>query len=374
MSYFDYAATTPMDPRLFETWQKYSQLPLNPSSVHQNGQKARRLLENARERIAASIDLENPQNILFTSGATESANLALRGLLGSKTEEKPVILTSKLEHSCIDETIEDIEKNELADVVYLPVKADGHIDLLPVEQSPQIFCAMHANNETGVIQDIRKLKTYHEKVGGYWICDGSQSVGKIPVSVKTIGCDAFLISAHKFYGPLGIGCIAGKAVEKLRPQITGGPQEDNRRAGTQAVALALCFAEALEIAVSEMTERTKRLDDLEAYLLAKLKALERECKVNGGEPKLSGFLNISFPGHEGIDVVIAMDQMQCSVSPGSACSTGVVAVSPVLKAMYPDDEERAAGGVRISMSHNTTEAEIDHLVQSLSKIVVPLQK
>lgn len=369
-NYFDFAATTPLDPRLVEIWKEYSALPLNPSSIHQSGQKARRLLETARERIAEALDADAPSDILFTSGATESANLALRGLV-QMTSEKKRVVTSALEHSCISETLEALEKEKLIEVTEFSLTESGFIEYPQHHVGADIFCLMHANNETGTIQNTQRAKAFRDESKSLWVCDVSQSIGKLPVSLKAIDADLFLISAHKFYGPPGIGCLAGPGLKKLRPQIVGGPQEDNRRAGTQAVALALCFAEALEFAQKELHERTLKLDKLEAIFLDELKNNSVPFLRNGETPRLPGFINLSFQDREGVDLVIALDQMGFQVSPGSACSTGVVAVSPVLAAMFPSDELRAAGGLRVTLSHHTTEDEVIQLAQAITKILTP---
>lgn len=371
MPYFDYAATTPLDPRVAELFLELSSQALNPSSLHQSGQKARRLLEAARQSIASNIGLHDPTTLIFTASATESANLALRGLC--KPHEKTLIASSANEHSCISETLEVLQKEELAEVISWPVNEVGQMQF-PLEPTTGLtaFCMMHVNNETGVIQYVAQAKDYKDRTNSRWICDLSQSLGKIPVNVSELGADLVLLSAHKIYGPHGIGCLAGPAVPKLRPMIVGGPQEDNRRAGTQGVALAACFAKALELAIDEQQKRRAQLVELEELFFKELAVTGIEFVLNGSQTnRLPGFFNLSFGNREGIDVVIALDQRGAQVSPGAACSTGVVAVSPVLRAMFPKDSVRAAGGVRISMSHKTTAEEVLTLVREIASICRP---
>ncbi len=368
MPYLDYAATTPIDSRILPLLQELSSQPLNPSSLHQSGQKARRLLENARQSIAANIGLHDPSTIVFTSTATESANLALRGLCNPAT--KRVVASSTNEHSCISETLEALEKEALIELNHFPVNEDG-IMCFPTEPVPHLFafCMMHVNNETGVIQSVAKAKEFKAKSNTHWVCDLSQSLGKLPVQVDEMGADLVLLSGHKIYGPPGIACLAGPMVPKLRPIIIGGPQEDNRRAGTPGVALAVCFAKALEFSLQDQQQRKTTLIQLEQTLLNLLGAMGLQFRLNGSNTeRVPGFINISVEGHEGIDLVIALDQQGIQVSPGAACSTGVVAVSPVLKGMFPQDVKRAAGGVRISMSHQTTPEDVRTFVEGLSAI------
>lgn len=369
MPYFDYAATTPLDPRIAPLLQELSSQPLNPSSLHQSGQKARRLLEAARASIAQHIGLHDPTQIIFTSSATESANLALRGLCSGNGE--PVkIASSTNEHSCISETLESLEKEGLIELEIWPVNEEGKMQF-PQQPVPQLkaFCMMHVNNETGVLQPVEQAKAFREKSSALWVCDASQSLGKIPIELNQLGADLLLLSGHKIYGPAGIACLAGPAVAKLRPLIIGGPQEDNRRAGTPSVALAVCFAKALELAVEEQQLRREKLLQLEKYFFEALHETGLQYNLNGSQKdRVAGFFNISLPNREGIDLVIALDQRGVHVSPGAACSTGVVAVSPVLKGMFPADVSRAAGGVRITLSHLTTTDEVARLVKELASI------
>ncbi len=364
--YFDYAATTPLDERLVPLLREHLLSPLNPSSTHSAGQKARRLLEDARERFAGLLGFTSPDHVVFTSGATEAANLALRGL--AQAVPQPLrIATSEIEHSCIHDTVEDLEKLSLASVITLPVTEAGRT-VPNSDNGTDLLCLMHSNNETGVLQDMEAARRFCSAENALWLCDASQSIGKVHFDAKKTGADLVVLSSHKVYGPVGAGALAGPAVARLRPQITGGPQEDEHRAGTQPVALILAFVRAVELAVEELHQRHRHLQNLESAFLRGLKKSATPFEINGEEPRIPGFLNLSFPGIEAADAVIALDQAGVRVSPGSACSTGVVAVSPVLAAMFPDKPERASGGIRVTFGAPTTEKDVASLVDAVSRL------
>jgi len=376
--YFDHAATTPMDERLLPILAEHLREPLNPSSIHRDGQRARRLLEDARTRLAAALGVGNPRDIVFTSGATEAANLALRGLAVPGRGPLRIAL-SALEHACVHDTTEALAKDGVAELARLPVTKDGRVRLIDEDEdadaertnsaSASVLCLMHSNNETGVVQDVAAAHRFRDaRPGCVWLCDASQSLGKVAVRCDDIGADLFVLSAHKLHGPPGIGCLAGPAVSRLRAQMAGGPQEDERRAGTQAVALALAFARAAELAVGELDARSRHLLSLEATLLGRLAALGVPFARNGEAPLLPGFLNISLDGVAATDGVIALDAAGFRTSPGSACSTGVVAVSRVLAAMHPDDPQRAAGGIRITFGKDTREADVVALADAIGRL------
>ena len=366
-AYFDYAATTPIDPRVAEGLHADMAEALNPSSTHQPGQRARRLLEDARERLAALIEAQ-PGDIVFTSGATEAANLALRGLADAPGEMLRAA-SSGIEHSCVHHTLRALAQSGRARIESFPVGENGRAQIRDSAPALDMICVMHSNNETGVLQDIAAVRQRRESAGGLWLCDASQSLGKVPVSLEEIGADLLILSAHKVYGPVGIGCLAGPAVHRLVPQITGGHQENERRAGTPAVALARAFVHAAELAEARREQASARLRSLEQRLLTGLADRGIAFERNGAGEILPGFLNLSFRGFDGADLAIALDQRGIDVSPGAACSTGVVSVSPVLEAMFPLDRERAAAGLRITMGRHSTDAEVDRLLSALESLV-----
>lgn len=369
MPYFDHAATTPVDPRALAEFARLAPEALNASSIHAAGQRARRLLDGCRERLAAAMRLPDAADIVFTSGATEAANFALRGL--AARGPRPLrVATSAIEHSCVRDTLGVLAAQGAVDLVELPVGEDGRARLEPARLAAvHLLCLMHGNNETGVIQDVAAAR--ERRAGGrfLWLCDASQSLGKVPLDLGALEADLVILSSHKIYGPAGVGCLAGPGLGQLVPQITGGPQEDERRAGTQPVALVAAFVRAAELAVEELDARRAHLLALEEHFLAALRELGVAFQLNGAAERLPGFLNLSFAGFEAVDVVIALDQAGHCVSPGSACSTGVVAVSPVLSAMFGNETARAAGGVRITFGKDTTEPEVTALAGDLAAVV-----
>ncbi|MDK2973145.1 MAG: cysteine desulfurase [Candidatus Sumerlaeota bacterium] len=371
MAYFDHAATTPLDPRVRDVMLEHAGEPLNPSSIHQPGQRARRLLDQARGQLAAAVGLGDAGQVCFTSGATEAANLALRGLATGNTGGPLHVVTSALEHSCVRETLEHLAETGRVVLHLLPVGGDGRAvlddDAIPMQAG--LLCLMHANNETGVVQDVAAARALARRRGIPWLCDACQTLGKEPLVLDDLGADLVILSAHKAYGPVGIGCLAGPGLGRLVPQITGGAQEEERRAGTPSVPLARAFAAAAELAVAELGQRREHLAALEEEFLACLARAGAPHRLNGTAPRLPGFLNLSFPGRDAVDMVIALDQHGESASPGSACSTGVVAASPVLAAMYPDDAERAAGGVRFTFGRQTTRQEVATLAETIVSIL-----
>ncbi|MDX1971260.1 MAG: aminotransferase class V-fold PLP-dependent enzyme [Candidatus Sumerlaeia bacterium] len=370
-AYLDYAATTPMDSRVLSILSEYGRLALNPNSLHQAGQKARRHLERSREMIAELLGLGNASEVLFTSSATESANWILRGL--KRGTETLHVSASQLEHSCITDTLEVLEKQEQCVWQHWSSNEGGQV-VIPEAHNAQadVYCLMTVNNETGIRQPLDRFREWKRENSEHsiWVADCTQSAGK---ELHPTDADLAFFASHKIYGPPGIACVAGKGIRKLEPMLLGGPQEDNKRAGTPPVALAIAFAEALKLMVTEKEERKAHVREMETFFLSRVfdRLGEEFVKLNGDDSlRMRGIMNLSFAGFEGTDLVIALDQRGVQVSPGAACSTGVVSVSPILKAMYPSDSARAAGGVRFCFSHLTTKEEVSWAVDQLCAILL----
>jgi cysteine desulfurase len=370
--YFDYAATAPMCDEAADELERWRGVALNPSSIHQSGQRARRLLEEARDRLAGLLAVPSSE-VIFTGSATESANLALRGLLAATSRgpaRSRMVLTSAIEHSCVRETLEHLAGQGGISIRKMRVLESGQaVPEWEQDQGPlDLLCLMHANNETGVVQDHGAALRLVEQTGCAWLCDASQSLGKVPVRLPDLGAGLLIGSSHKVGGPLGIALLAGPAVNQLTAQIVGGGQEDGRRGGTPAVALARAFAAAAAAAVARQEAEAERLRTLEEQFLGRLSLLEVSWWLNGRGERLPGFLNLSIPGLEAVEAAIALDAAGYRVSPGSACSTGVVEVSPVLRAMFPDDEPRARAGLRITMGRETTPEAVIGLAAELARV------
>jgi cysteine desulfurase len=368
-NYFDHAATSPMCDAAVEELSQWRGVALNPSSIHQTGQGARRLLEEAREQLAALLGLP-PSQVVFTGSATESANLALRGTLSPQSNaprRRRVVLSAVIEHSCIVETLDTLVHRGEIEVRPMPVTESGHALPHWEEDGPlDMVCLMHANNETGVLQDTVAARATATTAACPLLCDASQSFGKVPCA--NLGADLLIAASHKIGGPPGIALLAGPGIRALSPQVTGGGQEDGLRGGTPAVALARAFAAAAQAAHDAMERETARLQGLEQLLFARLTAEGVRWQLNGGGARLPGFLNLSVEGLEAVETVIALDAAGFCLSPGSACSTGVVAVSPVLTAMFPGDEARAKGGIRLSMGPANTAQSVIGLAAELGRI------
>jgi cysteine desulfurase len=366
--YLDHAATAPIDPRVAAVVAAHWGDPLNASSVHRAGQRARARLEEARARIAALLGV-HVDHVIFTSGATESNNLALRGWAAARPAA-PVAL-SPLEHSCIRETVADLAARGALAPISLPVASDGRAALPPAGWDG-LLCLMAVQNETGVVQDLDAARAWRleRPAARGWLCDIAQAIPAL-TAVDWRGADFLSLSAHKIGGPPGIGILAGPGVAGIAPQITGGPQEGEHRAGTQPVALALGMAEALHLAFEERAARIASLAALEDRLLAGLRARAVPFHLNGADAprRAPGFLNISLPGRPAPDMVIALDMAGFCTSAGAACATGVMEPSPALRAMFPHNLDRAATALRITPGPTTDPAAIDQLAAEIARLM-----
>lgn len=368
MIHLDAAATAPTDPAIAERVREWLSMPANASSVHRAGQKARALLEEARERIAAALDAE-PSWVLFTSGASEANNLAIRGLADARRGSPLDALSSPLEHSCVRETVAALAAAGRLEPHRMRVCEAGRAQV-PLEcPRAELLCLLAVQNETGVVQELESARLLRSTQPSLrWLCDATQAIGRVPFSMRAVGADFVTFSSHKLGGPPGVGALVSPRLSELVPQITGGPQEHERRAGTQPVALCAGFALAVDRAVAERERAATALLALEERLLARLAALGVEFRRNGGEPRAPGFLNLSFPKLTGADLVIALDARGFATSAGAACATGVMESSPALRAMYPNDAERALGAVRITPSPQTPIDAMDSLAEALGEI------
>lgn len=368
--YLDNNATTPMLPAVWEAMQPYfSDSFGNPASSHRDGQKARQGLEDARERIAFLLGA-HADEVVFTSGATEANNLAIFGqasLARERGEESAHIISSPIEHPCVTEPIQELAKRGFTHSA-LPVNKEGIVsaeavpDLL--QPDTRLVAVMLANHETGAIQPVEAVARRLEGRSPLH-CDAAAAAGKMKIDFHALGTTTMTISAHKFHGPKGIGALLLRRNTKLRGQLFGGHQQQGRRPGTEPVPLAVGMACALELAMHELTERTNRVSRLRHVLLENLRSAE-PIVVNG--PHTSGIphtLNISFPGCRADVLLMKLDLAGISCSTGSACSSGSLLPSPVLKAMgVPDDVLRSA--MRFSVSHLLSENDVANAGQTIA--------
>lgn len=362
--YFDNAASTKMREEvldyLIETSNKYY---ANPSSVHELGRQSRVLLEKARSTVANLLNVKS-QDIIFTSGATESNNLAIRGLI-SKSKKKEIV-TSSIEHSSVLNLMKQLE-NEGYKVHYTKVLTNGSIDIedfkKKINRNTCLVSIMAVNNETGTRQPIDKVAEIIKDKDIYFHVDAAQLMGKQEIDPYLLGIDSMTGSAHKFYGPKGVGILYLKDDIEIQKQIFGGPQERNKRAGTENLNSILATSRALEIAYKNMDKENKYLKELSDYLLSKL---NDNFGING-ENRIPSILNIQIKNKNIKTLVPLLDMKGIMISAGSACMSGSISASKVLLNMGLSELE-AQSSIRVSFGIHNTKEEIDYFVDCLEKL------
>jgi cysteine desulfurase len=375
--YLDHNATTPLHPDVFDQMMAVLRDDYgNPSSVHFFGQRTKALVDNARSAVAALIGAD-PTELVFTSGGTESDNFAVRGVAeATEVSGRRHLVASAIEHEAVLNTLKALAKKGWRTTL-LPVDQTGVVspDALrsAITRETAIVSVMHANNEVGTIQRIAELAEITRAHGAVMHTDAVQSAGKIPVDVKTLGVDVLSISAHKMNGPKGIGAIWMRRGLRLVPVLTGGRHERSRRAGTENVAGIVGFGVAAGVAKKKLPEDAVRLGDLRDRLERGVLQRVPGAAVNGsGSPRVPNTTNISFERVEAESLLIALDLAGIAVSTGSACSSGTLEPSHVLRAMgFPP--HRTQNSIRFSLGMGNTEAEVDRVVEVLPGIVEKLR-
>ena len=368
--YLDSNATTPMRPEVLAAMiPVFTEHFGNASSIHWFGQNAKALIDDARQQVARLIGAETSE-IVFVSGGTEADNFAIRGIKGGH------IITSKIEHHAVMHTCRDLEKQGY-EVTWLPVSHDGLVDPEDVRKAIRpnttLISIMHANNEIGTVQPIEEIGKIAAEADVYFHSDGVQSTGKIPVDVRKLGVDLYSMSAHKIHGPKGVGALFVKKGTTLKPMLTGGGHERNRRSGTENVAAIAGFGEAARLAREGLVNDMTRTGELRDRLEAELKSQIDFIHVNGeNAPRLPNTSNIMVDYAEGEGLVISLDLKGVAVSTGSACSSGSLEPSHVLTAIGKTPDE-AHGSLRFSLSSMTTDEDIDYVVGVLPGIVERLR-
>ena len=374
--YLDHSATTPIAPEVIEAMTPHFQNTYgNASSVHGFGRKARAVLEESRDSIAAQLSAR-PDEVFFTSGGTESDNHAVKGVATSmQVSGRKQLIVSAVEHHAVLHPALALRKWGLR-VDLLPVKPDGVVDLDALDgllaSSTGLVSVMHANNETGTIQPIREIADRAHKHGCVVHSDAVQSAGKIPVSVNELGVDLLSVSAHKMYGPKGIGALYIRKGTVIAPFLEGGGQEQNRRAGTENVPLAAGFAKAFEIASRMMETERARLMSLRKHLTERLKNFQGILFNGDRNDVLPNVLSVSFDSSkvkiDGEALIMGMDLRGIAVTSGSACTSGTLEPSHVLMAMGRD-EKTARATIRFSMGRSTTKEDLDTAVAALKDVL-----
>ncbi|MBI3446048.1 MAG: IscS subfamily cysteine desulfurase [Magnetospirillum sp.] len=375
--YLDYQATTPCDPRVVDAmlpWftEKFG----NPHSRnHRYGWEAEEAVEQAREQVADIIGADSKE-VIFTSGATESNNLALKGVAHFYKDKKNHIVTVVTEHKCVLDTCRHLEQEGFT-VTYLPVKADGLVDMdeldAAITDKTVIVSVMAVNNEIGVIQPLAEIGALCRKKGAFFHTDCAQAVGKIPLDVNAMNIDLMSISGHKLYGPKGIGALYVRRRPRIRlvPLITGGGQERGMRSGTLATPLCVGLGMACAIAKAEMGAEAEKLKRLNQRLLGGLQQRLPEIYVNGHlDHRIPGNLNISFAFVEGEGLMMGVKDL--AVSSGSACTSASLEPSYVLRALGLD-AEMAHTSLRFGMGRFTTDEDIDFAIDHIVEAVEHLR-
>jgi cysteine desulfurase len=336
----------------------------NASSIHREGQSARRVIEDARESVARLLGASG-REIVFTSGGTESNNAAIFGAVSMS--ERSHIVTTAIEHPSVSQAIGELERRG-CEVTRVAPSRHGEVDanevIAALRDDTRLVAVMMASNETGVLQPVESIGAVTRARGIHFHCDAVQAVGKIPVDVESIQCDTLSASAHKMHAAKGIGALYVRRGTTMTAHLVGGAQERRRRAGTENVPLAAAFAAAAVVpnASAQVAELRDRLE-------ASLRGTSLDLTINGADARrLPNTSNVTFHGADGEGVVIALDLAGVAVSTGSACSSGRVEPSPLLLAMGLTPED-ARATVRISLSRFTTEEEIDQVVQLLETLV-----
>ena len=377
--YLDYNATTPCDPRVVEAMIPYFTTHFGnaASRSHYYGWQAEEAVDIAREQVARLIGAE-PKEIVFTSGATEADNLAIKGIFELYATKGNHIITTNIEHKAVLDTCKHLEKLG-AEVTYLKVKPDGVIDLYELESAIRpdtiLISVMYANNETGVIQPVKDVSRIARQHGVLFFTDATQAIGKIPVDVNEDGIDLLALSAHKLYGPKGVGALFVRRKNprvKLAAQIDGGGHERGMRSGTLNVPGIVGLGKACELCRLEMQQDAERLRRLRDKLENALLTME-ETKVNGSrEHRLPHVSNLSFRFAESEGLMMGMNK-EIAVSSGSACTSASIEPSYVLKAMGLDDE-LAHSSLRFGLGRFTTEEEIHFAIEKVTKTVTSMRE
>lgn len=375
--YLDHAATTPVAQEVSEAMKPYfSEHFGNASSIHKEGQDARRAIEDSRRRIASFINAK-AEEIIFTGSGTESNNTVIKGLAFSELgKEKNHIITSKIEHHAVLEPCEFLEKKGFK-VTYLPVDSEGLVNVKDVENAitphTLVVSIMHANNEIGTIQNISEIGRICRRKNVLFHTDAVQSFGKLPIDVKKMNIDFLSASAHKIYGPKGVGLLYIRKGIQIEPLLHGGGHEFGLRSSTENTAGIVGFSKAVEICKREINSEAKRLTILRDYLIKEVLKIPN-TRLNGhATQRLYNNTNFSFFGIEGESLIMHLDMQGIAASTGSACSTKSLKPSHVLTAIGLSHVQ-AHGSLRLTLGRSTRKEDLDYVVKNVKEIVENLRK
>ncbi|MTK11844.1 MAG: cysteine desulfurase NifS [Clostridiaceae bacterium] len=375
--YMDYAATTFINPEVLEEMNPYlTQYFGNPSSIYHISRKTKAAVDIARDRIASAINSRGDE-IYFTSGGSEADNWAIKGIAFANRDKGNHIITSCIEHHAVLHTCEYLEDQGF-EVTYLPVNEQGIVKIDDLKNAITdetiLVSIMFANNEIGTIEPIKEIGEICREKGIIFHSDAVQAVGNVPIDVKDMKIDLLSMASHKFYGPKGMGALYVKKGIKIHNLIHGGAQERARRAGTENVAGIVGMGRAVELAVENMKNESKRLESLRDKLIDGLLKIPG-TRLNGaaGDKRLPGNVNISFEDIEGDVLLMSLDSLGVCASSGSACSAGAIEPSVVLLSIGLS-KEMAKGALRLTMGSRTTEEEVDYLLEVIPSIIERIRK
>ena len=371
ITYLDHGATTAVDERVLNKMIPYFNISYgNPSSMYGIGRQNKMVIERARQEVAKVINC-NPKEIYFTSCGSESDNLALKGIMYANKEKGKHIITSKVEHPAIMNTCATLKRQGF-DITYLNVDKEGFVKLdelrNAIRDDTVLISIMFANNEIGTIQNIMEISKIAKENNIIFHTDAVQAVGNIKIDVQKLGVDSLSMSAHKFYGPKGVGALYVKNDINIERIQDGGHQEKGMRSGTENVAGIVGLAEALKIAYKELDENNKKILENRNYFIEEIKENFKETTINGNlEHRLPGNINVTFKGKDSLEILLKLDEYGICASSGSACSTGEDKPSHVLTAIGLSPEE-AFSTIRFSLGKENIKEDIDYTISILSKI------
>lgn len=374
--YMDNAATTRMKKEVLDEMMPYfTEHYGNPSSIYKLGRESKKAIEEARERVAKAVGAK-PKEIYFTSGGSEADNWAIKGVAYANRDKGNHIITTTIEHHAVLHTCKYLEKQGF-EVTYLEVDEYGLIDLNELEKAIKddtiLISIMYANNEIGTVQPIEEIGAIAREKGVYFHTDAVQAVGSIEIDLENSSIDLLSMSAHKIYGPKGVGALYIRQGVKIHPLIHGGAQEKNRRAGTENIAYAVGFGKAIEMATENIAEHNKGILALRDGLMKRISDRISYVKLNGHpERRLPGNVNFSFEFIEGEALLLSLDMAGIAGSSGSACTSGSLDPSHVLLAIGLP-HEIAHGSLRLSIGDFNSEDELDYVVDKLEEIVQRLR-
>lgn len=382
-AFIDHAATTPMRPSAREAWLRASEVAGNPSSLHASGRAARRIVEEARESIADDLRTR-PSAVVFTSGGTESDNLAVKGLYWARRArlglDEPFVVASAIEHHAVLDPVEWLGKHENADILWLPVDALGRVNVSRLAEHladnavrTALVTVMWANNEVGTVQPVGEIAVVCKEAGVPFHTDAVQALGQVPVDLSEVPATAVTISGHKVGGPFGVGALIVDPHESVVPVAHGGGQERDIRSGTFDAPAAAAFAVAVNDAVREQQAHAAHLLELQSSLVRGILELVPDAIVNGAtigdaSERLPGNVHVSIPGAEGDSLLMLLDAAGVDCSTGSACTAGIPEPSHVLLAMGVD-ERTARSSLRFSFGRDSSARDVSAVLAALPGVV-----